>query len=66
MPGRKDQKSRELKRAAESCSKLTDIFKKAKKKSAEVVIEVSNNEDNSPSTTSAASTSSAGNIESAG
>ena len=30
MPGRNDQKNCELKWAAQSCSKLTDLFKKAK------------------------------------
>lgn len=30
MPKRKDQRNRELNRAAQSCSKLTDIFKKTK------------------------------------
>ena len=30
MPGRNDQKNRELKRAAQSCSKLTDLLTKAK------------------------------------
>ena len=30
MSGWKNQRSRELKRAAKSCSKLTDIFKKSK------------------------------------
>lgn len=29
MPGRSQQKERELKRAAKSCSKLTDLFKKS-------------------------------------
>ena len=28
MPGRKDQPNRELKEAAQPCSKLTNIFKK--------------------------------------
>ena len=28
MPGRKDQTNRELKKAAQPCSKLTNIFKK--------------------------------------
>ena len=30
MPGRDQQKKRELKRAAQSCSKLTDLFKRSK------------------------------------
>ena len=30
MPGRNQQKNRELKRVAQSCSKLTDIFKKSR------------------------------------
>ena len=30
MPGRNDRKNHELKRAAQSCSKLTDLFKKSK------------------------------------
>ena len=30
MPGRKDQRNRELQRAEQSCSKLTNIFKKLK------------------------------------
>ena len=30
MPGKKDQRNRELRRAAQSCSKLTDIFEKSK------------------------------------
>ena len=30
MPGRKDQRNRQLKRTVQSCSKLTDIFKKSK------------------------------------
>ena len=30
MPSRNDKKACELKRAAQSCSKVTDLFKKAK------------------------------------
>ena len=30
MPSKKCQKNRELKRATQSCSKLSDIFKKSK------------------------------------
>ena len=30
MPGRSQQKDRELKRAAQSCSKITESFKKSK------------------------------------
>ena len=30
MPGREQQKNRDLKRAAKSCNKITDLFKKAR------------------------------------
>ena len=30
MPGRNQQKNRELKRTGQSCSKLTDLFKKSR------------------------------------
>ena len=30
MPGREQEKNRDLKRAAKSCNKITDLFKKAR------------------------------------
>ena len=49
MPGREQQKNRDLKRAAKSCNKITDLFKKARTKESQdnlnnIVDEVSQNE----------------------
>ena len=49
MPGRKQQKNRDLKRAAKSCNKITDLFKKARTQESQdnlinIVDEVSQNE----------------------
>lgn len=43
MPGRKQQKTRDLKRAAESCNKITDLFKKKTRKEVQESQENSNN-----------------------
>ena len=49
MPGREQQKNRDLKRAAKSCNKITDLFKKARTQESQdnlnnIVDEVSQNE----------------------
>ena len=49
MPRREQQKNRDLKRAAKSCNKITDLFKKAKTQESQdnlnnIVDEVSQNE----------------------
>ena len=45
MPGRKDQRNRELKRTEQSCTKLTDIFKKSKSSEESKVLSASENQD---------------------
>ena len=60
MPGREQQKNRDLKRAAKSCNKTTDLFKKARTQESQdnlnnIVDEVSQNEsfeNDAPSKTS--------------
>ena len=49
MPGRQQQKNRDLKRTAKSCNKITDLFKKARAQESQdnlnnIVDEVSQNE----------------------
>ena len=49
MPGREQQKNGDLKRAAKSCNKITDLFKKARTQESQdnlnnIVDEVSQNE----------------------
>ena len=49
MPGRDQQKNRDLKRAAKSCNKITHLFKKARTQGSQdnlnsIVDEVSQNE----------------------
>ena len=43
MPGRKQQKTRDLKRAAESCNKINDLFNKKTRKEVLESQENSNN-----------------------
>ena len=49
MPGREQQKNHDLKRAAKSCNKITDLFKKVRTQESQdnlnnIVDEVSKNE----------------------
>ena len=45
MQGKKDQRNRELKRAVQSCSKLTDIFKRLKPSEESKELSASENQD---------------------
>ena len=49
MPGGKEQKERSLKRAAEKCSKLTEMFKRKSRKEISPEEETSQNSQTPPS-----------------
>ena len=57
MPGREQQKKQDLKRAAKSCNKITDLFKKSRTQESQdnlnnIVDEVSKIENDGPGKTS--------------